>query len=47
MFGFQQIMDEAHDGGRALVFMQPETGVFLGLHAPDHIQLELCAPPAA
>jgi glyoxylase I family protein len=35
MFGFQQVMDEAHDGGRALVFMQPETGVFLGLHAHD------------
>ena len=35
VFGLQQIMQETHDGGRALVFMQPQTGVFLGLHAHD------------
>lgn len=33
VFGLQQVMEEAHYGGRALVFIQPETGVFLGLHA--------------
>src|ERR1700758_672630 len=106
MFGLQQVMEEPHEGGRALVFVQPDTGGFIGLHAhaandgrpfgetctgldhisfsvrsrddlagwektlcdrgvatspisdqpwgsvlvfrdPDHIQLELCAPPAA
>jgi glyoxylase I family protein len=36
VFGLQQVMEETHEGGRALVFMQPETGVFLGLHAHDH-----------
>jgi catechol 2,3-dioxygenase-like lactoylglutathione lyase family enzyme len=35
VFGLQQVMEETHEGGRALVFMQPETGVFLGLHAHD------------
>jgi glyoxylase I family protein len=35
VFGLQQVMEEKHDGGRALVFMQPETGVFLGLHAHE------------
>jgi len=35
VFGLQQVMEETHHGGRALVFMQPETGVFLGLHAHD------------
>jgi glyoxylase I family protein len=34
-FGLQQVMEEAHEGGRALVFMQPDTGVFIGLHAHD------------
>jgi glyoxylase I family protein len=33
VFGLQQVMEEPHEGGRALVFMQPETGVFIGLHA--------------
>ena len=35
VFGLQQVMEEAHQGGRALVFMQPDTGVFIGLHAHD------------
>jgi glyoxylase I family protein len=35
VFGLQQMMEETHHGGRALVFMQPETGVFIGLHAHD------------
>ena len=33
VFGLTQVMEETHEGGRELVFMQPETGVFLGLHA--------------
>lgn len=32
LFGLQRIMDESHEGGRALVFMQPATHMFLGLH---------------
>lgn len=35
VFGLQPVMEETHHGGRALVFMQPHTGVFLGLHAHD------------
>ena len=33
VFGLQQIMEETHDDGRALVFMRPDTAVFIGLHA--------------
>lgn len=32
LFGLQQIMDESHEGGRALVFMQPAAQMFIGLH---------------
>jgi catechol 2,3-dioxygenase-like lactoylglutathione lyase family enzyme len=35
VFGLQQIMEETYDGGRVLVFMQPETGVFLTLNAHE------------
>jgi len=35
VFGLQPVMEETHDDGRALVFMQPQSGVFLGLHAHD------------
>ena len=35
VFGLRQIMEETHDGGEALVFMQPDSGVFIGLHRHD------------
>lgn len=35
VFGLQQIMEESYEDGRALVFVQPESGVFIGLHAHD------------
>ena len=30
-----KMMEEAHDGGRAVVLARPEEGLFLGLHAHD------------
>ncbi len=36
LFGLQQVMEEKHDGGRGVVLMQPEAGLFLGLHEHEH-----------
>lgn len=33
VFGLQQVLEESYEDGRALVFVQPDSGVFLGLHA--------------
>jgi glyoxylase I family protein len=35
LFGLQTMMDEEHEGGRAVVLLHPETHVFVGLHAHD------------
>jgi glyoxylase I family protein len=32
LFGLQQMMDEKHDGGRAVVLMRPDYSLFIGLH---------------
>lgn len=34
VLGLQQVMAEEHEGGHALVYVHPETGIFFGLH--DH-----------
>jgi len=33
LLGLVPIMDEPHAGGRAVVLMQPQAGLFIGLHA--------------
>jgi glyoxylase I family protein len=33
LFGLVRIMDEPHAGGRAVVLMQPDGGLFIGVHA--------------
>jgi glyoxylase I family protein len=33
LFELRTMMDEEHDGGRAVVLVQPETHAFIGLHA--------------
>jgi glyoxylase I family protein len=33
LFALVRIMDEPHAGGRAIVLMQPQAGLFIGLHA--------------
>jgi catechol 2,3-dioxygenase-like lactoylglutathione lyase family enzyme len=35
LLGLTKIMDEPHEGGRAVVLMQPQAGLFIGLHAHD------------
>jgi len=35
LMGLHKMMEETHDGGRAIVLIQPEVGLFLGLHAHD------------
>jgi glyoxylase I family protein len=40
LFGMNKVMDETHEGGRAVVLMQPEAMVFLGLHVHDANQGE-------
>lgn len=35
LFELTTMMDEEHEGGRAVVLMHPDTHVFLGLHAHD------------
>ncbi len=35
LLGMQQVMDEKHEGGRAVVLMRPDCGLYLGLHAHD------------
>jgi catechol-2,3-dioxygenase len=35
LMGLHKMMEETHDGGRAIVLVQPEAGFFLGLHAHD------------
>jgi catechol 2,3-dioxygenase-like lactoylglutathione lyase family enzyme len=40
LFGLVRIMDEPHYGGRAVVLMQPQAHVFIGLHAHDANQRE-------
>jgi catechol-2,3-dioxygenase len=35
LMGLHKMMEETHDGGRAIVLMKPEAGLFLGLHAHD------------
>jgi glyoxylase I family protein len=35
LLGLSKMMEETHDGGRAIVLVQPEVGLFLGLHAHD------------
>jgi glyoxylase I family protein len=35
LLGLQKMMEETHDGGRAIVLVQPDVGLFLGLHAHD------------
>lgn len=35
LLGLIKIMDEPHDGGRAVVLMQPQSGLFIGLHSHD------------
>src|SRR4051794_3298198 len=32
LLGLVKIMDEPHEGGHAIVLMQPEVGLFVGLH---------------
>ncbi|HEV7662877.1 MAG TPA: VOC family protein [Chloroflexota bacterium] len=40
LFGMTKIMDEPHHGGRAIVLMQVQAGLFIGLHAHDANQRE-------
>ena len=35
LFDLQKMMDEAHDGGRAVVLCDPDMRLFVGLHAHD------------
>jgi glyoxylase I family protein len=35
LFGLQKMMEELHDGGRAIVLIQPDTGLTIGLHAHE------------
>jgi glyoxylase I family protein len=35
LLGLHKMMEETHDGGRAIGLVQPEVGLFLGLHAHD------------
>jgi len=35
LFGLQKMMDEEHDGGRAVVLCDPGMRLFVGLHAHD------------
>jgi glyoxylase I family protein len=35
LFGLQQVMEEKHDGGFAVVLMHPESPLFIGLHGHD------------
>src|SRR4051812_10888700 len=40
LLGFAKMMEETHDGGRAVVLVQPEAGLFLGLHSHDSGDLQ-------
>jgi glyoxylase I family protein len=40
LVGMTKIMDEPHQGGRAIVLMQLQTGLFIGLHSHDANQRE-------
>jgi catechol 2,3-dioxygenase-like lactoylglutathione lyase family enzyme len=33
IFGLTKVMDEPHEGGHAVVLMDPHSGLFIGLHA--------------
>ncbi len=35
LFGLQQMMDEKHEGGRAVVLVQPDCHLYVGLHEHD------------
>lgn len=36
LFGMQRMMDEKHDGGRAIVLVRPDCHLYLGLHEHEH-----------
>jgi glyoxylase I family protein len=35
MFGLQPMMDEKHEGGRAIVLVRPDCQLYIGLHEHD------------